>query len=262
MTDLGALADLAERIAHETGRMLVAARAAGVRDVGTKSSITDLVTEHDRAAEELISSRLSATRPDDSLMGEEGTARQGTSGVRWVVDPIDGTTNFWYGLPGWSISIAAADDDGPAVGVVHAPTTGETFRAVRGGGATRNGQPIAPSACTDLAAALVGTGFAYRVAARERQGHRIAHLLPRVRDIRRLGSAAMDLCYAASGRLDVYFEEHLGAWDVAAGLLIAREAGCVTSDLLGGPARPEAVLVAGPGIHAEFLAALRAADSR
>jgi myo-inositol-1(or 4)-monophosphatase len=260
MTDLGALADLAERVARETGRMLVAARADGVRDVVTKSSITDLVTEHDRAAEELINSLLVDARPQDSLMGEEGTARQGTSGVRWVVDPIDGTTNFWYGLPGWSISIAAADGDGPAVGVVHSPATGETFRAVRGGGATCNGHPIAPSACTDLAAALVGTGFAYRVAARAQQGHRIARLLPLVRDIRRLGSAAMDLCYAASGRLDVYFEEHLGAWDVAAGLLIAHEAGCVTSDLVGGPARPEAVVAAGPGIHAAFLDALRVAE--
>jgi myo-inositol-1(or 4)-monophosphatase len=220
-----------------------------------------MVTEHDHASEQLITELLASARPDDAVVGEEGTKTSGRSGVQWIVDPIDGTTNFLYGLPGWSVSIAAVDSTGTLAGVVYSPSTGELFRAARGSGATCNGRPIAPSGLRSLSDALVGTGFSYQPSSRAVQGRRVAELLHVVRDIRRLGSAAMDLCYAASGRLDIYFEEGLGIWDMAAGELIAREAGCATSDFDGAPAQPGQVVACTPELQWTFLAALGAARS-
>ena len=222
----------------------------------TKSSRTDVVTLHDRAAEATIVAALTARRPDDGIVGEEGTERNGTSGFSWFLDPIDGTTNFLYGFPLWSTSVGVADGDGTIAGAVFVPVTGELFAAARGEGATRNGEPIRASTEIDLALALVATGFGYVPSRRSAQADRLATLIHRVRDIRRGGSAALDLCYTAAGTVDAYFEDGLNSWDIAAGELIAREAGCRTGDFAGGPATPAQLLVAPPALFGELSALL------
>jgi myo-inositol-1(or 4)-monophosphatase len=221
----------------------------------TKSSLTDVVTSHDRAAEAAIVEALVARRPDDAIVGEEGTQRTGTSGLSWFLDPIDGTTNFLYGLPLWSTSVGVADGDGTVAGAVFVPGTGELFAAARGAGATRNGEPIRASAEADVSLALVATGFGYLAERRAAQARRLTALIDQIRDIRRGGSAALDLCYAAAGIVDAYYEDGLNSWDVAAGELIAREAGCRTGDFAGGPPTPAQLLVAPPALF-ERLSAL------
>jgi myo-inositol-1(or 4)-monophosphatase len=249
---LDELLELAVTLARAAGDGALAGRRASPvsagPSLGTKSTATDLVTAFDRAAERAIVDGVAAARPDDAIVGEEGTDRSGTSGIRWFVDPIDGTTNFVYDLPAWTTSIAAGDASGMLVGVVYAPALGELFTATRGGGATLNGHPIAASGCTDLALALVGTGFAYDASRRRIQAALVADLIGDVRDIRRLGSAALDLCFVAAGRYDAYYETGLQPWDAAAGELIAREAGCRSGDHHGGAPRPAELLVATPGI--------------
>jgi fructose-1,6-bisphosphatase/inositol monophosphatase family enzyme len=219
----------------------------------TKSTPTDPVTEFDRAAEALIVDTLRTRRPHDSIIGEEGSGHVGSSGLEWHIDPIDGTVNFVYDLPTWCTSVAVVDRDGSLAGAVYVPTTDELFTAARGGGATHNGAPIRCSSATGLAAALVGTGFSYSPATRAVQADRLAAMLPRVRDVRRFGSAALDLCMVACGRLDAYFEEHLNSWDLAAGVLIAAEAGAATSNFSNGAADTGSVVAAAPAIHAELL---------
>ena len=208
---------------------------AGVDDVRTtvetKSSGTDMVTEMDRASERLIVERLRAARPDDGFLGEEGTSDAGTSGVRWVVDPLDGTTNYLYGFPSWCVSIAAEIDGRPGIGVVFDPTHDETWTAIAGGGSARNGKPLRVVGAADLSTALIGTGFSYDASVRATQGARVAKVLPLVRDIRRGGSAASDLCWVAAGRLDAHFEIGLAPWDWAAGSLVASEAGATVARL-------------------------------
>ena len=248
----GDLLALATDLAVRAGDAALAGRRGALLDPGTKSTLTDLVTVFDKAAETTIVAGLAAARPDDAIVGEEGTDRHGTSGISWYVDPSDGTTNFVYDLPLWSTSIAAADDDGMVVGVVYAPVLGELFAATRGGGATLGGRPIHCSDRTDLALALIATGFAYAAARRQEQAAVLADLIGSVRDVRRLGSAALDLCYVAAGRYDAYFETGLNSWDAAAGELIAREAGCHSGDHNGGPAQPAELLVATPAIFADL----------
>lgn len=262
MTSLGSeLRRMAETLAVEAGHLVIDGRRSGVADVDTKSSATDMVTEYDRMSERLIVGRIRVDRPDDAIIGEEGTADEGTSGIRWFIDPIDGTTNFFYGLPGYAVSIAAADADGTLAGAVYVPATDELFSAARGEGATMNDRPIAPSSTTELSQALIATGFSYH------RDKRIAHMqllqsvIGEVRDIRRLGAAAPDLCYVAAGRVDVYFEEHLGPWDLAAGELIAREAGCTSGDWSGGPVRPAQVLVTNPHLFEPMRSLIEAAGS-
>jgi myo-inositol-1(or 4)-monophosphatase len=247
------LVRLAERVAREVGLEVVRRRARGLVEVTTKSSATDMVTEVDRAAEALIVAALQEARPDDGLVGEEGAQRAGTSGIRWLIDPIDGTTNFLYGLPVWAISIAAVDDHGPVAGAVSVPTVGELFSGARGQGAHLNGRVIHCSPKADLATALVGTGFSYQPVLRVEQGLVMAALLPHVRDIRRSGAASVDLCSVAAGRLDAYYEEGLAPWDLAAGEVIAREAGAMLSDTAGGPVRPGSVVACPPALHRPFL---------
>lgn len=240
---------LATELAVKAGRMVANGRAEhGISDAGSKSSATDVVTEFDRASERLIVGGILDARPHDGIVGEEGTSTTGTSGVDWLVDPIDGTTNFLYGLPGWAVSIAAATADGTEMGVVYAPTTDELFTAIRGRGALLDGRPIRCSTTTDLGLALVATGFSYLPERRALQAARIAALLPHVRDLRRVGAAATDLCSLAAGRVDIYFEEYLGPWDMAAGALIAAEAGCALGGLDGAEARPRSVLGATPAL--------------
>jgi myo-inositol-1(or 4)-monophosphatase len=225
-------------------------------EVSTKSTGTDMVTEMDRASEVLISEALLGARPDDGILGEEGAHQAGTSGVRWVVDPLDGTTNYLYGFPGFNVSIAAEIDGEAAVGVVYDVVRDELFSAVRGGGATRNGEPIRASEQTELAHALVGTGFSYEPERRRRQAQALVRVLPRVRDIRRQGAAAIDLCSVACGRLDAYYERGLAPWDLAAGGLIAAEAGATVTDFAGNPATAGAVVAAAAGIAPALLGLL------
>lgn len=198
----------------------------------TKSSATDMVSEMDRGAEAAVAAVLRARRPDDGVLGEEGSAEAGTTGIRWVVDPIDGTTNYLFGVPIWSVSIAAervgpAGGDGePLVGVVVDPSRGETWAVVAGRGAHCNGRRLAVAAGrSTLPTALVGTGFSYQASRRAWQAEVVRHLLPRVRDLRRFGSAALDLCWVAGGRVDAYYEWGLNPWDRSAGILLCREAG-------------------------------------
>jgi myo-inositol-1(or 4)-monophosphatase len=239
---------LAERLAREAGALIHAGRLGGVTDVDTKTTGTAMVTEFDRAAEAQIVGTLRRERPGDAIVGEEGTQDRGTTGITWLVDPIDGTTNFLYGLPGYAVSVAASDERGPLVAAVAVPTFDEIFTAVRGGGAACNGQPIHVSGQRVLGEALVATGFSYAAEHRHRQAEVLVQLLPRVRDIRRFGAASVDLCFVAAGRVDAYFEHGLQPWDSAAGLLVAAEAGARLGDLRGGAVRPDEVLAATPGV--------------
>ena len=193
--------------------------------VQTKSSASDWVSDADRAAERTIVEELARTRPDDGILGEEGSLHESANGWTWVIDPLDGTSNYLRGYPGWAVSIAVERHGKTVVGIVHDPTARRTYEAVSGEGAQRNGQPITTSACGDLSSAIIGTGFSYHSPQRARQGERLASLLPLVADIRRGGSAALELCHVADGSLDGFFEDDLEKWDWAAGALIVEEGG-------------------------------------
>jgi myo-inositol-1(or 4)-monophosphatase len=259
--DTGELLDLAVGLAREASALLREGRTRRLV-VGTKSSGTDMVTEMDRASEALIVAGLRAARPHDAIVGEEGTADTGTSGVRWLVDPLDGTTNYLYGYPAFSVSIAAEIDGRVAVGVVADASNGEVFTALRGSGARCDGVTLEVVDHADLATALVGTGFSYLADRRARQAQVLTTVLPAVRDIRRAGSAALDLCWVASGRLDAFYEKGLGPWDLAAGAFIAAEAGARAGDLDGGAPSTEFVLAAAPSLFEPLRAALVAAGAR
>jgi len=247
------LAAVALRAAADAAALLEAAFGQERVDVGTKSSATDMVSEIDRAAEALIDRTIRNSRPGDGLLAEEGSARPGTTGVRWVVDPLDGTTNFLLGVPAYSVSIAAELEAAPAVGVVVDPSRRETWAAARGGGAMCNGVTCRVSARGGgLANALVGTGFGYRPERRAWQAAIVAGVLPAVRDIRRFGSAALDLCWVAGGRLDAYYEWGLNPWDLSAGRLICEEAGATISILPG-----RTIVASGPGLHDPLVDLLR-----
>jgi myo-inositol-1(or 4)-monophosphatase len=229
-------------------------RAEGIRGVDTKSTATDVVTAADRAVEREAVAALRAARPQDTVLGEEyGGAAAGSDdpdGVRWLLDPIDGTVNYLYGLPPYAVSLAAEVGGQVVAGVVHNIATGEQWTAVRGGGAYRDGRRLAASSQTVLGQALVGTGFGYDAARRAHQATVLAVLLTKVRDIRRFGAASVDLCLAAEGSVDAYFEKGLNPWDHAAGGLIAAEAGLLVTGLSGAAAGPELVLAAPVGLHA------------
>jgi myo-inositol-1(or 4)-monophosphatase len=256
--DAATLLELAVETAREAAALVAGGRASAADRVDTKSSPVDVVTAVDTASEELIVGRLLAARPDDGVLGEEGADRVGTSGVRWVVDPIDGTVNFLYGLPAYAVSIAAEVDGAIVAGAVLNVGTGELFSARVGGGAflaAPGADPVrlSGSAPASLEQALVATGFGYDAERRRAQGAVVADLLPRVRDIRRFGSSALDLCAVAAGRVDAYYELGLNPWDHAAGALVAAEAGLVVTGLDGRPfADPMAVAVA-PSVSAAFL---------
>lgn len=234
--------------ARRAGALLRDGRPADLGVAATKSSPIDVVTEMDIAAEKLITSHIARLRPDDGVLGEEGASSEGTSGIRWVIDPLDGTVNYLYGLPSWAVSIAAEKDGRTLVGVVEAPMRGETYQAVLGGGALVNGRPARCRPAPDFAHALVGTGFGYLSQRRAAQAEVVRTLVPRVRDIRRAGSAAIDLCDVGCGRLDAYYERGLNPWDHAAGALIAQEAGARLGGLGGAPAGTDLLLAAGPDL--------------
>lgn len=245
------LTALALQAARAAGELLIGGRPASLQ-VDTKSSPTDVVTEMDRKAEALLVDQLLGARPDDGVLGEEGGERSGTSGVRWVLDPIDGTVNYLYDIPYWAVCVAAEVDGIVEVGVVVDPSTGNEYAATRGQGASCNGRPLRVSEVTDLTKALVGTGFAYAVSTRAEQATAIAEVLPRVRDIRRMGAASLDLCGVAAGTLDGYFERTLQAWDLAAAGLIAQEAGAVVAGIDGQPAGPDIVIAANAALFPEL----------
>jgi myo-inositol-1(or 4)-monophosphatase len=278
VSDPAALLRIALDAAGEAGRLLASWRGDERPEViDTKSSPTDVVTEMDRRSEALITKRIRVFRPGDIVLGEEGgqtlgghddpDAAGGKTRVRWVVDPLDGTVNYLYGLPDWAVSIAVEVNGAILAGVVEVPRFGETFTAVAGEGAwlRRAGNPEVATALhcnfdVALDRALVGTGFGYDSGRRRVQGEVVAALLPHVRDIRRGGSAAVDLCSVAAGRMDAFFERGLNYWDYAAGGLIAREAGAVVGGLAGQPESTSMTVVAGPDLFRHLDAFLTRLD--
>jgi myo-inositol-1(or 4)-monophosphatase len=249
---------LAVAIARPAADLAREMRAHGVAGVTTKSTDTDVVTAADHAVERQIRASLAAARPFDRILGEEfgtvepdpATARpESSSSVRWILDPIDGTVNYLYGLAAYAVSLAAEVDGAVVAGVVCNAATGEEWTAVRGGGAYAGERRLAGSDQTRLGQALVGTGFAYDPALRAQQVKVLGGLITEIRDIRRFGSAAIDLCLAAEGRLDAFYERGLNAWDHAAGGLIASEAGLLVTGLDGGPPSSAMVVAAPPALH-------------
>lgn len=254
------LRDLALSVAREGAALARRMRAEGVDVADTKSSVVDVVTEADRAVEDLLRARLLAARPHDSILGEEGDDLVGTSEVRWVLDPIDGTVNYLYGLPDCAVSVAAevwgepGGDTGweTVAGVVVAIPSGVEYAAGRGAGATRDGRPIGVRPSPPVAQRLVLTGFGYRADVRAHQAACVARMLPRVRDVRRMGSCALDLCHVADGSADGYVEEGPQPWDYGAGRLVVTEAGGRFGllpgrlhETVGGPPR-DALVTASP----------------
>jgi len=251
---------IATRAARAAGELLLERYGGRATGLASKTSRTDLVSDTDREAEALILGALRDARPADAIVSEEGGGSEGGSGVRWLVDPLDGTINYLWRIPQWSVSVAALDGAGPLVGVVHDPLRDETFAAARGAGARMGDAPLRMGAGPALGEALVGTGFHYRAQERARQAERLVRVLPAVRDVRRFGSAAIDLAWVAAGRLDGYFETGLNPWDWAAGRLLVAEAGGVVEELPGSGGGPGGVVAAGPALIGPLRALLAAAD--
>lgn len=260
------LLEIARTTAIEASELAQRRRDAGVEVADRKSSVTDIVTAADREVEQLVRDRIRAARPDDGILGEEGTSLEGTSGITWVVDPIDGTVNYLYGVGDYAVSIAAVE--GPTsldelrpsnwsglAAAISAPRTGRLFTAIKGEGAMLNGEPIRPSAPESLQETLVATGFGYAEDRRKRQGEVVAKLLPKVRDIRRMGAAAVDIASCAAGVVDAYYERGVRPWDVAAGLLIAKEAGCTV--FVSNDHEDLFAAVSAPSVAEEFIDLLR-----
>jgi myo-inositol-1(or 4)-monophosphatase len=260
--DPDALRAIAVQVAGEAAELVVRMRGGGVHDVRTKSSDTDVVTSADTAAEELLRGRLARLRPGDAVLGEEGGGGGSEAGrVCWVLDPIDGTVNYLYGVPWYAVSVAATLDGVSVAGAVVEPASGRVWSAALGAGAALDGRRLRVSGVERLDRALIGTGFSYRSELRARQGELAGALLPRARDLRRFGSAALDLCAVAAGWLDGYYEHAIQPWDWAAGALIASEAGAVVRPPSTGPAtgaggETSMILAAGPGIVEELARAL------
>ena len=246
------LLEVAITAAQCAGELLLERFGGPATGVRSKASPTDLVSDADRQSEKILLDVIAKERPEDGVVSEESDARVSRSGVTWVIDPLDGTVNFLFGIPVWAVSIAIEDRNGTVVGVVHDPTREETFTAVRGAGARLNGDVIRVSERSDLASALVGTGFSYSKELRRAQGEVVRRVLPAVRDIRRAGSAALDLAYVSCGRLDCFYEADMKIWDNSAGSLLVREAGGVVSVLRAPVADQEGVLAAGPSLHDEL----------
>jgi myo-inositol-1(or 4)-monophosphatase len=247
------LLDIAVDVVRDAATTARSMRADGVSGVTTKSTDTDVVTAADRSVERQVIAALRSRRPYDAVLGEEyGQERADGPGpdpqVRWILDPIDGTVNYLYGLPWYAVSLAAEVGGRVLAGVVRNAATGDEWTATRGGGAHHRGHRLTGSAETDLRQALVATGFGYDAARRAHQAEVLSQLVPQVRDIRRFGAAALDLCLAATGAVDAYFEKGLAAWDLAAGGLIAAEAGLRVAGLDGQAAGPELVIAAPPAL--------------
>jgi myo-inositol-1(or 4)-monophosphatase len=267
MTDVAVneldLLALAQQVAANAAATAYRMRSEAITKIDTKSTATDVVTAADKAVEKQIVAELLHARPYDEVLGEEygGTGTPEGAEVRWIVDPIDGTVNYLYGLPQYAVSIAAEVDGVAVAGVVRNAATGVVWTAAKGHGAWREGARLIGSAETRMAQALVATGFAYAADRRAHQGRVVAALLPQIRDIRRFGSAALDLCAAAEGQVDAYYEKGLAPWDLAAGGLIAREAGLLVTGLRGRGPGPDLVVAAPPMLHERLHAALAELDA-
>jgi myo-inositol-1(or 4)-monophosphatase len=254
--DAAAALTLAIRAAREAGALLLDLRRSPATGVRSKSTATDLVSEADERAESAIVTAIRRLRPDDALVAEEGSSAPGTSGVSWYVDPLDGTINYIYGIPHWSVSICCADNSGPLAAVVFDPVRDELFNATRGGGARLGDRRLAVSDKRELASSLVATGFGYDAAQREAQGRILAGVIGEVRDVRRFGSAALDLSWLAAARWDGYFESVDKPWDWMGGAMIVREAGGRVTELTPkDPAFPR-IVASGAGIHDDLVALL------
>jgi myo-inositol-1(or 4)-monophosphatase len=250
-----ALLELAVGAASEAGQLLASWRGDGRPEViQTKSSPTDVVTEMDRRSEALITGRIRAIRPGDTVLGEEGGQTGEGARVRWIVDPLDGTVNYLYGWPTFAVSIAVEDAAGGLAAVVLDPVRDELYSATRSGPPQRDGETVAASGCRRLDRALVGTGFGYESEVRELQAQVAAAVIPRARDIRRAGVAALDMCAVASGSLDAYYERGVKAWDIAAGTLMCQRAGLVVRTLEPSGKLPAGVVVAAPALIDELYA--------
>jgi len=258
MTSNAELLEIAATIARRAAAFAWQRRRDGVEIAASKSSLSDIVTRADRETEQLIRDTLAASRPRDGFLGEESGGGSSQSGLTWVVDPIDGTVNYYYGIPAWAVSVAVVEGDSdPATwrtlaGAVVNPVTGEAFTASAGGGARLNGERLHVTAGVELPLALVGTGFGYDAEVRRRQAAFVGELIGEVRDIRRIGAASLDLCSVAAGRLDAYFERGLNPWDHAAGALIAEEAGARVAGLDGGPADRRLLVAAAPDLFEQL----------
>lgn len=252
------LQELAEDAARAAGELLLERWQKPPSGVRTKSSATDPASDADRAAEVAIISRIRAARPDDAIVAEEGGLSAGKSGVRWLIDPLDGTVNYLYGIPQWSVSICALEGSEALAGVVYDPVRNELFTAARGAGARCGDARLAASTETELGCVLLVTGFSYDADERGTQARQQASLIPHVRDLRRFGSAALDLAWTAAGRVDAYMETFANPWDWAAGTLLVREAGGRVSDVPGVRAGTPGILASGAGVHDALLALVRA----
>lgn len=241
--------DLATRAARAAGDLLLEHYRGPATGVASKSTPTDLVSDADRASDELLLKLISSERPHDGFITEESEGRDSESGFDWVLDPLDGTVNFLFRIPWWCVSVALEDGDGALVGAIYHPLADEMFTATRGGGAFLNGERIEVRDRDDLAQSLVGTGFYYDAEIREQQAEIVGRVLPRARDVRRMGSAALDLASVACGRLDAFYEAPTEHWDRAAGVLLVEEAGGIVSTLPGPDGHSDGVIASGPGIH-------------
>ncbi len=251
MTTEAKLLNIALEIAKSAGDLLL--KRPTNFQLQEKSSSLDFATQKDHESEELIVGSIKELRPGDGIIGEEGANQESRTGITWIIDPIDGTVNYLYGLPGWCISIAIQDEKGTLAGVVHAPSLNLTWSAIRGQGSFCNGEPIRCNDSVPLNRALIGTGFSYDIGARSKQGEFIKYLVPKVRDIRRMGACAADICQVASGALDAHFEAGVNLWDFAAASLIANEAGAKFLAVSGVPdGEKHFVLVAGPDLYREL----------
>ncbi len=254
------LLEIASRAATGAGGLLLERFGGPAQGVSTKSTPTDVVSDADRDSQELIVGLLRRERPGDGLISEEGAAGDSETGLTWVIDPLDGTVDFLYGIPQWCVSVAVADEDGWLAGVIFDPPRTELYTGIRGKGARRNGEPITVSPQQDLSQALVATGFSYDSRIRRAQAEVVLRLLPEVRDIRRAGSAALDLAWCACGRVDAFFEADMHVWDRAAGELLIAEAGGVITPLLPPLGDGRGVVAANQGLH-DVLRALVLGDS-
>jgi myo-inositol-1(or 4)-monophosphatase len=267
MSDFKGAMFLAEQVAREAGELIL----RGERDrfgerpevESTKSSPTDVVTAMDRAVEDLLRRRLGEARPGDGVLGEEAGLQAGTTGLTWVLDPIDGTVNYLYRIPAYAVSVALVTGDPtvpgdwqPVAGCVHQPATGDTWTAANGEGAWLGDRQLRLTPVPDLSEALVGTGFGYRRQRRTGQAQVLTGVLPRIRDIRRIGSAALDLCGVATGTLDAYYERGVNVWDIAAAALVLTEAGGALRGLRGAPAGPEMVVAGADPLLSDLVAVL------
>lgn len=266
MTSTDSLLTIARQLATETGELVRRGREQATVSA-TKSSAEDIVTQMDLAAEQHLRTRLAELRPGDGILGEEGDDVMSDSGITWILDPIDGTVNYLYGLPHYAVSVAAVSGPPRAhewtheVGAVY-DGFGVLWSAARGEGATRGNAPLVRDSGPGLAGSLVGTGFQYVADRRVIQGRIVTQVLGHVRDIRRLGSAAVDLCLTAAGELDAFYEHGLNAWDFAAAALIAQEAGLTVAGIDGGPADENLTIAAVPGTWQDLRDVLEQAGAR